>query len=48
VFYALWLAFRKVAWQLILLAIALPIMTLLAGVIAKVCYYAFLLTWGLF
>jgi hypothetical protein len=48
VFYSLWLAFRKAGWQLILLAIALPLMALIAGAIASVCYYAFLLTWGLF
>jgi hypothetical protein len=48
VLYSLWIAFRKVLWQLILIAITLPILALLVGVMAKVCYYAFLLTWGLF
>ena len=48
VLYALWLAFKKVLWQTVLLAIALPVLALAAGVVAKVCYYAFLLTWGLF
>jgi len=48
VLYALWLAFKKVAWQLVLLFITIPILALLAGLVAKVCYYAFLLTWGLF
>jgi hypothetical protein len=48
VFYSLWLAFKKAGWQLILLAIALPLMAIIAGAVARVCYYAFLLTWGLF
>ena len=41
-------AFIKFMWALFVLALIFPFIALIAGVVSKICFYAFSLTWNLF